>query len=282
MLSNCIKYSSSWVLIVLFAMSCQSDKAPISSKTIAEVPADTSKMMLLEGAKDTAVSVNKTDSVVLVVDTPQIKNIATAPPISKVTVVDYDLPALAILDKLPDTAWVDLEQLDSTLIMDIRYATTNNFMELQVYDCAKCYTRAKTAKAVLKIQAALSQQGLGLKMFDCYRPGPAQYKLWQKMPDKRYVAPPEKGSVHSRGGALDLTIVVLQTGQELEMGTPYDYFGREAYWSYTKHPENVNNNRKLLRSTMEAYGFKITTTEWWHYSYRRAWYKLSNMEWDCE
>lgn len=268
-------------------MSCQSDKTTTALETLTEVSSDTSKIEVGETMVDTVVSpIRKTDRVFAFVDTPPIKitttTIIKAPAASKVPLVEYDLPALAILDKLPDTAWVDLEQLDSTLIMDIRYATTNNFMELQVYDCAKCYTRAKTAKAVLKIQAALSQQGLGLKMFDCYRPSPAQYKLWQKMPDKRYVAPPEKGSVHSRGGALDLTIVVLQTGQELEMGTPYDYFGREAYWSYTKHSENVNNNRKLLRSTMEAYGFKITTTEWWHYSYRRAWYKLSSMEWDCE
>ena len=183
---------------------------------------------------------------------------------------------------LSDTTWIDMELLDTSIVMDIRYATTNNFMKLQVYDCAKCYTRLATAKAILKIQDALQEQGLGLKMYDCYRPQAAQLKLWNKLPDRRYVAPPSRGSVHSRGGALDLTIVELGTQRELAMGTEYDYFGREAYWSYSKHPEEVNNNRQLLRSTMEKFGFKTTSTEWWHYSYRKAWYQLSNMQWNCE
>ncbi len=183
---------------------------------------------------------------------------------------------------LHDTSWIDMELMDTTLVMDIRYATTNNFMEFQVYDCPKCFIRLGAAKALLNVQNSLKEQGLGLKMFDCYRPSQAQYKLWKKMPDRRYVADPRKGSVHGRGGAVDLTIVDLGTGREMEMGTGYDYFGKEAYWSYRQHPEHINNNRQLLRSTMEEYGFKITTTEWWHYSYRRAWYKLSNMQWNCD
>lgn len=263
-------------LSIILCYSCQSDKASSLSNdsttavdtTVPEILADT-----IHTHSDSIVSADTLPPPIAIAEKKVVRTAATY------TLSEYERKHL---DSLPDTAWVDMAQLDSTILLDIRYATTNNFMELQIYDCPACFTRAKTAKALLKIHRSLQQQGLGLKMFDCYRPSSAQYKLWKKMPDRRYVAPPEKGSVHSRGGAVDLTLVVLETGQELEMGTPYDYFGREAYWSYTKHPESINNNRQLLRSTMEKYGFKITTTEWWHYSYRRAWYPLSNMQWPCQ
>jgi D-alanyl-D-alanine dipeptidase len=182
----------------------------------------------------------------------------------------------------PDTAWVDIEDLSQTIVLDIRYATTNNFMELQVYDCPKCLMRLVTAKALLQAEAELQQQGLGFKMFDCYRPSSAQYKLWKKVPDRRYVAPPTKGSIHSRGGALDLTLIDLKTQEQLAMGTHYDYFGKEAYWSNQDLPQATLDNRQLLRSTLEKHGFKTVTTEWWHFNYRRAWFTLSNKQWACE
>lgn len=182
---------------------------------------------------------------------------------------------------LHDTTWVDLELFNSKILLEMRYATTNNFMNLQIYDCPKCYLRLVVAKALLNAQEKLEQQQLGFKMFDCYRPQQAQYKLWKAKPDPRFVSPPSKGSMHSRGGALDLTIINLKTGQELEMGTEYDYFGVEAYWSYTGHSPQILDNRQLLLQTMNEFGFKTVTTEWWHFSYRRAWFKLSEMEWDC-
>jgi zinc D-Ala-D-Ala dipeptidase len=182
---------------------------------------------------------------------------------------------------LNDTSWVDMKQLIPELELDLRYATKNNFMELQIYDCPKCYMRLAAAKAVIKIQERLKEQNKGLKVFDCYRPQSAQYKLWQKKSDPRFVTPPSKGSMHSRGGAMDLTIVDLNTGESLEMGTDYDYFGREAYWVYNNLSKEILENRKLLLTTMEAFGFKTVTTEWWHFSYRRAWFKLSDMKWEC-
>lgn len=183
---------------------------------------------------------------------------------------------------LNDTTWVNLKKLHPEIVLDLRYATTNNFMELQIYDCAECYLRLATAKALLEAQKFLEEKGLGFKMFDCYRPQSAQYKLWRKVPDPRYVSPPSKGSMHSRGGALDLTIINLETGEQLDMGTHYDYFGRKAYWSNKNLPKQVLKNRQLLRSTLEKYGFKTVTTEWWHFSYRRAWFKLSDMQWACK
>lgn len=212
-----------------------------------------------------------TDTVVAIIEKP-------APPPSYA----FDSLALDSIFALNDTTWVELKRLDTSFVLDLRYATTNNFMELQIYDCPRCFTRLATAKALLKAQKHLAKQGLGFKLFDCYRPQSAQYKLWKKVPDPRYVSPPTRGSMHSRGGALDLTIVQLKNHQELEMGTTYDYFGKEAYWSYKKHSPQILENRQLLLNTLKEYGFKTVSTEWWHFSYRRAWFKLSDMQWDCK
>ncbi len=183
---------------------------------------------------------------------------------------------------LPDSAWVDLALLLPKARFDIRYAGTNNFMELQVYECPACFTRLEVAKALLGIQKELDSLGLAFKFFDCYRPSSAQWALWNKMPDPRYVHPPKQGSMHSRGNALDLTLVVDSSDQELNMGTAFDYFGKEAYWNYTEHPKEVNENRQLLRRLMYARGFITVPTEWWHFAYNNKKYPLSDMQWTCE
>lgn len=209
---------------------------------------------------------------------------ASAPPVDS-TPPPPPSPTAAEIDSIlhgHDTAWVNIEDLSTAIVLDLRYATTNNFMELQIYDCPKCLMRLATAKALLKAQAELREQGLGFKMFDCYRPQSAQYKLWQKVPDRRYVAPPSRGSMHSRGGALDLTLIDLESQEQLDMGTHYDYFGHKAYWVNKDLPQPVLDNRQLLRSTLEKHGFKTVTTEWWHFNYRRAWFSLSNKQWSCD
>lgn len=211
------------------------------------------------------------------IDSAQQQPMDTLPP-PKIGLTAIELDSIFALD---DTTWVNLKELHPNIVLDLRYATTNNFMEMQIYDCPKCYLRLATAKALLIAQKELEEQNLGFKMFDCYRPKSAQYKLWKKVPDPRYVSPPSRGSMHSRGGALDLTIIKLDSQEELPMGTEYDYFGRKAYWVNKDLPQEVLNNRQLLRSTLEKHGFKTVTTEWWHFSYRRAWFKLSDMQWDC-
>lgn len=179
-----------------------------------------------------------------------------------------------------DSNWVDLALLLPQAAFEIRYATTNNFMELQVYDCPACFTRLRVAKALMAAQGELDSLGLAFKFFDCYRPSSAQWALWNKMPDSRYVHPPKLGSMHSRGNALDLTIVD-SLGQEWEMGTPFDYFGVEAYWSYQKHPKDVLENRKFLKNLMQKHGFRTIATEWWHFDYKNERFPLSNMLWSC-
>jgi D-alanyl-D-alanine dipeptidase len=182
---------------------------------------------------------------------------------------------------LPDSAWVDMQDLLPDALYEIRYASTNNFMKTQVYPCGKCFLRLALAKALMQAQKGLDSLKLRYKFFDCYRPSDAQHALWKIVPDARYVTPPARGSMHSRGMAVDLTLVDAQ-GQELDMGTEFDFFGQPAYWSYTpKHSKTVQQNRKILRTSLEAVGFKTVTTEWWHYNYSRASFKLSNMQWPC-
>lgn len=171
--------------------------------------------------------------------------------------------------------------LDPSIRLDIRYATTNNFTKAKIYDCPECLLRPAAAAAVVKAHKDLQKRGYGgLKMFDCYRPRPYQQRLWDKVPNPDYVTPPAKGSMHSRGAAVDLTIVD-KNGNELDMGTPYDFFGKEAHYDYTKHSAKVLANRRLLRSVMESAGFKGIRTEWWHFSYRTGKYDLSSYVWKC-
>ncbi|MDX1910439.1 MAG: D-alanyl-D-alanine dipeptidase [Saprospiraceae bacterium] len=174
----------------------------------------------------------------------------------------------------------DVAILDPGIRLDIRYATTDNFTQSKIYDCPRCLLRPEAAEAVVKAHKILKKKGLGLKMFDCYRPQPYQQRLWDKVPNPDYVTPPAKGSMHSRGAAVDLTIVDAQ-GKELDMGTPYDFFGREAHTDNLNLPAKVLENRRLLRETMEAVGFKGIRTEWWHFSYQAKKWPLSDYVWPC-
>jgi zinc D-Ala-D-Ala dipeptidase len=177
--------------------------------------------------------------------------------------------------------WSELVRLDSTIRIDLRYATTNNFVKAQMYDCPRCFLRPEAAAALVKAHKILQSKGYGgLKMFDCYRPRPIQQKLWDKMPDANYVTPPAKGSMHNRGLAADLTIVD-KNGQELDMGTPFDDFTEKAHYDYTKHPKNILENRRLLRGILEQVGFKGIRTEWWHFSFGGKQHDLADWLWNC-
>ena len=182
------------------------------------------------------------------------------------------------------TLWLDLRDLDTSIVMDLRYATTNNFVEEKMYECGRCWMRPKAARKLVAAHRKLQQIGLGLKMYDCYRPKTVQQKLWDKVPDPRYVARPWKGSEHNKGVAVDLTIVD-STGKELEMGTPYDFFGKEAHQYYADFDDpSIVDNRTLLRRTMREFGFGHIRTEWWHYSYRGAVVSkaIADELWNCE
>ena len=184
-------------------------------------------------------------------------------------------------DKRKENGFKDVTKLDPSILLDIKYATSDNFTKTKIYDCPLCLLRPEAAEAVVKAHKALKKEGLGLKMFDCYRPRPYQQRLWDKVPNPDYVTPPAKGSMHSRGAAVDLTIVDAE-GKELDMGTPYDFFGPAAHTDNYKLPKKVLANRKLLRETMESVGFKGIRTEWWHFSYQGKKWPLSDYVWPCD
>ena len=159
---------------------------------------------------------------------------------------------------------VDVHSVNSHVILDIRYATTNNFTGQKVYDSASCLLRASTARKLSDAQRELEQSGLGLKVYDCYRPMAVQHKFWKLVPDERYVANPAKGSRHNRGAAVDLTLVD-RSGQELPMPTPFDDFTDKAHRNYAQLPFEALKNRALLEQIMTRHGFVGLPTEWWHF-----------------
>lgn len=177
--------------------------------------------------------------------------------------------------------FVRLKDLSPDFVYELKYATPDNFLKQAVYDCGECYLRKSTAEALVKANKAFIQLGYRIKLFDCYRPLSVQKKMWKILPGTHYVANPAKGSKHNRGAAVDLTLVDAQ-GKELNMGTPFDFFGKEAHHTYTEHSKEVLENRKLLKEILYKYNFKSIYSEWWHYEYRPEMQsKVENFEWQC-
>lgn len=188
---------------------------------------------------------------------------------------------LSDLESLPDTAFIRLSDYSPDFSYDLRYATDENFIGEAVYDCPKCYTRVKTARALIAANREFMEKGVRIRFFDCYRPNSVQYRMWRIVPNPQYVANPVKGSVHNRGGAVDITLETL-AGTPLEMGTDFDYFGRRAYHDNRDLPGSVLQNRKLLKETMEKHGFASVRTEWWHYNLKAAYRDpVADFRWPC-
>lgn len=184
--------------------------------------------------------------------------------------IDYDV-----------SQWKEITDNDG-VILDLRYATENNFTKNQIYDCGRCFLRPALADKILTLQYDISKRyGFKLKLFDCYRPKPAQQKLWDIVPDEKYVTNPAKGSMHNRGLAVDITLVD-KNGKELDMGTEYDFFGRKAHTDFYKLPSEVLKNRKMLNMMMEIHGLKGIQSEWWHYSLKTERAPLDDWEWPCK
>lgn len=184
--------------------------------------------------------------------------------------------------KPSDTSFVILTDYSKDFEYDMKYATIDNFLKAKVYDCATCHLRLKTVKALIKANKEFIKKGYKIKLFDCYRPLEIQKKMWQIVPNPSYVADPSKGSIHNRGGAVDITLVD-QKGNELDMGTPFDFFGIEASHGYHLVTAEVKNNRALLKKIMLKNGFKAFESEWWHYNLAAALQdKISNSKWNCD
>jgi D-alanyl-D-alanine dipeptidase len=181
----------------------------------------------------------------------------------------------------PEKELIDLEQFVPNLVLDIRYATTNNFTGERIYNLAKAFARRPVAEALRKVQADLKTQGLGIKIFDAYRPYKATVRFYEVYRDTTYVASPYKGSRHNRGCALDLTIINLKSGDELKMPTGYDSFQKEAWPTTPVGDPAIRKNRTLLITAMEKHGFKVNSSEWWHYDFV-GWKKYEVLDIDYE
>lgn len=164
---------------------------------------------------------------------------------------------------------IELRELVPNIVYELRYAGTNNFMRRMMYPGGTRYTflRQPAARALQNVQEELKGKGLGLKIFDAYRPYSVTVKFWELVKDENYVAHPARGSGHNRGIAVDLTLVNLTGGNELAMGTGFDNFSDTAHHGFTQLPAEILRNRKLLRTLMEKHGFKAYEKEWWHYAW---------------
>jgi zinc D-Ala-D-Ala dipeptidase len=165
---------------------------------------------------------------------------------------------------------VELVKLDPTIKLDIHYASSNNFLDTPVYTQARAFLQRPAAEAVARVNKKLHAQGYGLLIFDGYRPWYVTKIFWDATPpeDHEYVADPSQGSRHNRGCAVDLTVYDLKSGKPLDMPSSYDDFTVRAHPDYTGGTEQQRANRELLRAAMEAEGFAVYLTEWWHFDYK--------------
>ena len=165
---------------------------------------------------------------------------------------------------------IELTTVDPTIKLDIRYATENNFVGKKVYPEARAFLQEPAAMAVVKVHKELRTKGLGLAIFDGYRPWSITKLFWEVTPEiKRiFVANPAKGSIHNRGCAVDLTVFDLRTGELADMPSGYDEFSERASPDYTGGTAEQRDNRDLLRNLMEEVGFNINANEWWHFDYK--------------
>ena len=186
-------------------------------------------------------------------------------------------PESIFMSQLPSWArLVDIRTVNRNIRLDIRYATTNNFLKRKLYPTAKCALRSSVAQKLGKVQTDLEKIGLGLKVYDCYRPLSVTKQMWEFLPDPNYVANPARGSRHNRGAALDLTLVD-RTGKELEMPTPYDDFTKKAHRNYQGGSTQSRKNRQVLEDAMKKHGFIGITTEWWHFD-SEDWQKFAILD----
>jgi len=193
-------------------------------------------------------------------DLPQITEIVETVP----------TPTATPKPEVAEKGLVELIKLDNTIKLDIRYATTNNFVGKVIYKEARAFMQRPAADAMVRIHQNLKKQNLGLVIFDGYRPLSATKIFWEVTPadKKKFVANPQKGSRHNRGCAVDLGLFDLKTKENLDMPTEFDDFTEKAAIDYPGATEAQKKNREILRKAMESDGFKVYATEWWHYDFQ--------------
>lgn len=182
-----------------------------------------------------------------------------------------------------ETDLVELTKLDPTIKLEVRYATTNNFLGTKFYSQARAFMQRPAAEAVARANQKLKEYGYGLLIHDAYRPWYVTKVFWDATPEDKhiFVADPAKGSRHNRGCAVDLTLYDLKTKKPIEMVSTYDETTARAYPDYPGGTSLQRWHRKLLRDVMESEGFTVYEAEWWHFDYK-DWqkYRIGNVRFE--
>lgn len=187
------------------------------------------------------------------------------------------LPFILLKAQSSSNELVRVKDLIPDIVLDLKYNTTNNFTHQKLYTTNECYLVLDAVKRLKVVQDSLKKikslngknypQGIGIKIWDGYRPRAIQYLMWEIYPDPTFVADPKNGSIHNRGGAVDLTLVDLSTGKEINMPTGFDDFSPAAAHGFDKLLPEIKANRDFLLNIMTNFGgFEPYTAEWWHYS----------------
>lgn len=223
-----------------------------------------SKILALTLMLIAACSLACNETAVAVNDVPNIEPQTTAPA--------DPIQTLTPEQKVKEAGLVELTRLEPSIKLDIRYATTNNFVGKVIYKEARAFMQRPAADTIARIHRKLKDQGIGLVIFDGYRPLSATKIFWEVTPanKKQFVADPKNGSRHNRGCAVDLSLFDLKTGENLDMPTDFDDFTAKAAIDYSGATDAQKKNRQTLRKAMESDGFKVYATEWWHYDFQEC------------
>jgi D-alanyl-D-alanine dipeptidase len=181
----------------------------------------------------------------------------------------------------PQKELINLQTFIPNIVLDIRYATENNFTGEKIYDLDRAYARKPVAEALRRAQQEFAKKGVGIKVYDAYRPYKATIKFYEVYRDTTYVASPYRGSRHNRGCAIDMTLINLTTGEELQMPTEFDSFKKEAWPTTPVADPIIKKNRDLIIRVMEANGFKVNASEWWHFDFV-GWQKYEVLDIDFD
>ncbi|MFP9115113.1 M15 family metallopeptidase [Flavobacterium sp. RHBU_3] len=195
-----------------------------------------------------------------------------------ITITAFAQPA-KITHKLSDE-WAEVQFDSLGPLNKMAYADTANFMHEKVYPCARCLLRPEVAEALERANVLAAEKGYRLVMYDCYRPYPIQYKMYELVNNPLYVAKPGKGSNHNRGQAVDISLAD-ENGELLDMGGAFDEFSEISHYAYKDIPRKARKNRKRLRTIMIEAGFTPFESEWWHFDYKQKTYETSNYVWEC-
>jgi D-alanyl-D-alanine dipeptidase len=166
--------------------------------------------------------------------------------------------------------FVDLQALEPTIRLDVRYATADNVLGRPLYPSARAFLRRPVAEALLRVHRSLAASGYGLVVFDAYRPWSVTKVLWDETPPAKrgFVANPARGSNHNRGCAVDLSLYALATGAAVPMPSGYDEMTPRSASDFPGGTAEARAHRDRLRAAMEAEGFRVERHEWWHFNHR--------------